>query len=123
MALLGPTSVVAPPLNNGIKNVITPPSPPVGYTLAQYRIYNFDGGPLIFFTALNTNTFNILGYSLFNGTPYTLPVTINGYYLVSANVWWAQANISSNQTNIQIRKNGGGAGIVQTSLINITGNS
>lgn len=77
MALPGPTSVVATPLNNGIKIVITPPSPPVGYTLAEYRIYYFDGGPLIFFTAPTTNTFDILGYSLFNGTPYTLAVTIN----------------------------------------------
>ena len=37
----------------------------------------------------------------------TFNPTIDGYYLVTANVWWAAgSNDTSNQTNLQIRQNG-----------------
>ena len=59
-------------------------------------------------------------------TSNTFNPTINGYYFISASVWWAACASGSqftDQTNLQIRKNGTSIGIVQAPLISSVGNS
>jgi hypothetical protein len=60
-----------------------------------------------------------------SGAPnYRFQPTINGYYQVTAAVWWAVGTTgTNNQTNLQIRKNGAGSAIVQAPITSIVGNS
>lgn len=72
-----PVSVVAAPLNNGIKLTITNPTPPSGLTLYQYNVYQYAGGPIISGYSVESNILLIIGpfVGINNGTPYTLAVT------------------------------------------------
>lgn len=55
---------------------------------------------------------------------YRFQPTINGYYMMHASVWWsAGASGATNQTNLQFRKNGSGAAIVQHQIVPDNGNS
>lgn len=55
-------------------------------------------------------------------TNYRFTPTIAGYYIISASVWW-NPGTSSNQTNLQIRKNGSGIAITQAPITTAAGNT
>jgi hypothetical protein len=59
-----------------------------------------------------------------NSGTYQFQPTIPGYYLINACVWWAAGDSNiTNQTNIQLRKNGAGQGISQAPIFGQTGNT
>jgi hypothetical protein len=58
-----------------------------------------------------------------NSGSYRFQPNISGYYLTNATVWWSAGSTGTDQTNLQIRKNGAGIGIVQHPINLNTGNS
>jgi hypothetical protein len=102
----GPTGMTGPASSGYIVQASLPNNQTITQNTDTRVQYTDDLDPNNWWTS--SNTFN---------------PTRSGYYLCTANVWWAAGSITSNQTNIQIRKNGAGAGIVQHPITIDSGNS